>query len=200
MSTKQMRRPDWSGYAFALAVTAGVSGLSHLGVSHLEIPDIVLLHQLGAVVVATRHGLGPSLVSAIAGALAFDYLFIPPVYQFWVDELRHVVTLAIMIAGAVTVSGLTERLRLERARARSAERRTAILYGLELELARAEGAEQLAAVAIKHIEQIAEADVTLVAPLAHSRPAGVHNRRGNVKIDAASILDETAREVLASGD
>ena len=183
-------------YARGLAVAAAITAFCHFAVSYLQLADIVQFYLLGVVAVAVRYGRGPSLVAAAASLLPIDYLFMPPVYRFWLEELHHGVTLAVLVAVAVVVSGLTGRLRAERERARTAERRTATLYALEHELAAARHAAPLVAAARRHLARLIGARVTIVVDVGRPHAATPLD----VAPDDGASLDETARAVLAAGE
>ena len=116
-------RKQWLGYAAALCATAIATGLSVFGVRYLSLADEVILYLVGVVVVAWRFGLGPSIIAGLGGVAAFDFMILPPTYTFSL-EFGHAVTLAGMVFVSALVSGLTESLRREQARALRSERRT----------------------------------------------------------------------------
>ncbi len=113
-------RKQWWGYAAALCATALASGLSIIGVRYLSLADVVILYLIGVVVVAARFGLGPSIIAGLGGVAAFDFLILPPTLTFSL-EFGHAITLGGMIFLALLVSGLTESLRREQARALRSE-------------------------------------------------------------------------------
>ena len=114
---------QWLGYVAALAVTAIASALSLFGVRYLSLADVVILYLVGVVVVASRFGLGPSIIAGLGGVAAFDFLVLPPRFTFSL-ELGHAVTLGGMVFVSMLVSGLTENLRREQARALRSEQVT----------------------------------------------------------------------------
>ena len=116
-------RKQWLGYVAALCVTALATALSVFGVRYLSLADVVILYLVGVVVVAWRFGLGPSIIAGLGGVLAFDFLILPPSFTFSL-EFGHAVTLVGMIFVSALVSGLTESLRREQARALHSERLT----------------------------------------------------------------------------
>ena len=116
-------RKQWLGYAAALGATAVASALSVVGVRYLSLADVVILYLVGVVVVAARFGLGPSIIAGLGGVTAFDFLILPPTFTFSL-EFGHAVTLGGMIFVSMLVSGLTENLRREQARALRSEQIT----------------------------------------------------------------------------
>jgi len=115
------RRKQWLGYVAALCAIAIATALSVFGVRYLSLADVVISYLVGVVVVAWRFGLGPSIIAGLGGVLAFDFLILPP--RFTVSlEFGHAVTLVGMVFVSALVSGLTESLRREQARALQSER------------------------------------------------------------------------------
>lgn len=78
-----------------------------------ELANIAMVYVLGVVIVATRFGRGPSLVTTLLGVALFDYLFVPPRLAFMTREPRYLVMFAFMVATGLIVGSLTERLRVE---------------------------------------------------------------------------------------
>jgi two-component system sensor histidine kinase KdpD len=116
-------RRQWLGYAAALCATAVATALAVFGVRYLSLADVVILYLVVVVVAAWRFGLGPSIIAGLGGVLAFDFLILPPSFTFSL-EFGHAVTLAGMVFVSALVSGLTESLRREQARALRSERRS----------------------------------------------------------------------------
>ncbi|HYQ29288.1 MAG TPA: ATP-binding protein [Polyangiaceae bacterium] len=116
-------RKQWLGYAAALCATGIATALSVFGVRYLSLADVVISYLVGVVVVAWRFGLGPSIIAGLGGVAAFDFLILPPSFTFSL-EFGHAVTLVAMVFVSALVSGLTESLRREQARALRSERRT----------------------------------------------------------------------------
>jgi K+-sensing histidine kinase KdpD len=117
-------RKQWFGYAAALCATGMATALSVVGVRYLSLADVVILYLVGVVVVAARFGLGPSIIAGLGGVAAFDFLILPPTFTFSL-EFGHAVTLGGMVFVSMLVSGLTENLRREQARALRSEQITA---------------------------------------------------------------------------
>lgn len=99
------------------------TALSVVGVRYLSLADVVILYLVGVVVVAARFGLGPSIIAGLGGVAAFDFLILPPSFTFSF-EFGHAVTLMGMVFVSMLVSGLTENLRREQARALRSEQTT----------------------------------------------------------------------------
>jgi two-component system sensor histidine kinase KdpD len=103
--------PRWSGYAAGGGIVAATTVASWTILGREERADIVMLYLLGVVIVSMRYGYGPSLLAAVLSVLAFDFFFIPPLFNLRVADLRHVTTFGVMFFVAVVISRLTRRVR-----------------------------------------------------------------------------------------
>ena len=79
-------------------------------------------------VAAARHGLVPSLWVSGLSVLAYNFFFLPPLYQFTISDPANVVALFFFMLVAVVASALAARTRsqTEAARARGAHHRRAL--------------------------------------------------------------------------
>jgi two-component system sensor histidine kinase KdpD len=134
---------------------------------YLELADIIMLHLIGVVVIATRFDVAVSVFTAIASVLAFDFFFVPPVFTFTLPDVKSVITCAGMLVVAVVISGLTTRARRFERAARSRETRAALLYELSRELVEASTPSELTTVAVSHFERLLGTRVALLVPHGH---------------------------------
>ena len=98
-------------YAWGIAAVAACTAVCQLMFPHFQLADLIMVYLLGVVTVSTRFGLYPSIFTAIASVLSFDFFFIPPRFSFTIFGPKHLVTLFVMLFAAVVTSGLTERAR-----------------------------------------------------------------------------------------
>jgi two-component system sensor histidine kinase KdpD len=98
---------DWRGYAWALAATAIATVAGLLMTPRFDLVNVAMVYLAAVVVVSLRHARGPAVAAAILCMGAFDFLFVPPVGRFTVDDPQYLVSLAIMLAVALVISGLT---------------------------------------------------------------------------------------------
>jgi len=168
------RRPaasDWMGYARALVIVAGATGIAWLMFPLFELADLIMAYLLGIVAVAIRQGRGPSLFAAVVSVAALDFFFVPPYYTFAVSDLRHVFTFAVMLFVGFVISSLTVRILSQADAARQRERRTAALYAMSRELASTRGVDPLLQIAAKHVAEVFRGQVVVLLPEADGRLA-----------------------------
>jgi two-component system sensor histidine kinase KdpD len=170
------------GYAAAFAVTALCTGVAFPVYPSFNITNIAMLYLLGTAWVALRHGRGPALCMSVVNILLLDYLFIPPLFSFEIEDLPYTFTLVVMLAVAVIIAHLVVSIQRHRERAEISAARMAALYALSRELSGALDAAGMATVAVRHISDTFHATAELVLADA---------------ADGAGL--EAVRRVLASG-
>src|SRR5437773_1663686 len=162
------RRPAgaWigAGYAQALAVVLLATGISRLMFPFFELANLILTYLLAIVVIATKYGRGPSVVTSVLSVAAFDFFFVPPYLTFAVADTQYLLTFAIMLVVGLVISGLTVRVGRQAEAARHREQRTAALYAMSRELAETGAADDLVAIAARHITDVFGADVAVLLP------------------------------------
>src|SRR5437870_13332355 len=103
----------WIGYAWAVAATAACTAAGMAMRPRFDLVNVAMVYLLAVVIVSLRHTRGAAILTAALSVAAFDVLFVPPEGTLTVDDAQYLLTFAIMIAVAVVISGLAERLRHE---------------------------------------------------------------------------------------
>jgi signal transduction histidine kinase len=98
-----------SGLLASVLLVAAVSGLQVL-FKHWLLP-LRVVYILTVVPVAIIWGTGLAALTAVLGAVAYDYLFIPPAYSLKIADAQNNVALGVFLVTAVIVGGLAARLR-----------------------------------------------------------------------------------------
>jgi two-component system sensor histidine kinase KdpD len=101
----------------------------------IDLINIALIYQLPVVMSAFWWGRWPSYFVALVAVASFNFLFIPPLYTFHVDDIRYVWSFITFLIVAFVIGGRTEWLRAEAAAARQRERSTRALYEFSKEIA-----------------------------------------------------------------
>jgi two-component system, OmpR family, sensor histidine kinase KdpD len=162
-------RPTLAQYGWGALVVAVCTVVGAVLGRYASITDVAMVYLLGAGVVATRYGRGPSVFAAFLSIGAFDFFFVPPVFTFSVTDVRYVLTFTVMLGIALVISGFTLRIREQAETARTRERRTGALYAMSRELAATRGERELIAVASRHLQDTFAAQVQLLLPDASGR-------------------------------
>ncbi|HEY7517826.1 MAG TPA: sensor histidine kinase KdpD [Methylomirabilota bacterium] len=183
---RRMAAPtSWSGYGQAVATVMVATGLSWLLVPRFELSNLVMVYLLGIVLVARRHGRGPSLLASLLSVAAFDFFFVPPHLTFTVSDVRYVVTFLVMLLVGLVISGMTIRIRAQAEAVREREQRTAALYAMSRELASTRGVEELVRIAVRHVAEVFRARPVILLPA-----DGKLTTRGEPDMDAPLDANE----------
>jgi two-component system sensor histidine kinase KdpD len=159
----QMHRP--LGRYFLSLLLVAISTL--LGVfirGNLEPANLVMLYLASTVVAAVFLGRGPSLLTAVAGVLAFDYFLVPPYLTFAVSDTQYFVTFLTLFFLSLVVSSLTARVREQAEAAILREKQTAAIYDLSKDLTSAADLLQVANIIISQIGRAFGHDVAIFLP------------------------------------
>ncbi|AXE32443.1 two-component system sensor histidine kinase KdbD [Chromobacterium phragmitis] len=157
------------GYLAAAAVCFATTELNHLLVPYFELSNVIMVHLLAVVLIATRYGRGPGVLASFLSVAAFDFFFVPPQLSFAVSDTQYLLTFIVMLAVALIISQLTARFRFEATIATYRERRTRALYDLGRELAGALTASQIIETAVGRLEPLFRAKVMLFIPDSEDR-------------------------------
>lgn len=158
----------------ATAVPALATAVTLLAFGRDQLPDVVMIYLLGIMLIASRFGMGASVLAAFLSVAAFDFCFVPPYLTFAVADFRHATTFVVMFLVAVVLSGLTQRVRNQAAAAREREGRTAMLYQLVRELAAAHDSQDVLQAAAIRLKATFASQVSVFAPRQDGQVACVH--------------------------
>lgn len=108
---------------------------------------------------ASRWGQVPGMCAALAGALTFDFFFIPPFYTFAVGRLEGWLVLAIFLAVAIVVVG---RIQSSLSKAQASERDAIFMYELSAALAGLRTQDAVVHALARHLQQMFQAALVAV--------------------------------------
>jgi two-component system, OmpR family, sensor histidine kinase KdpD len=146
--------------SLGLVVAATVVGLAIRSFVHLTI--IVLLYVTAVLVSAAASGLIPSLVAAVASALALDFFFVLPFYTLWIADPEDILSVLFFSIVAAFISGLASRLRYQMLLARDREKITADLYSFSRKLTGIVSLADLLAATEAQVASMLEADAVVL--------------------------------------
>jgi two-component system sensor histidine kinase KdpD len=102
---------EWPGYAWSLAVVGGCTAAGFVMSPRFDPVNVAMVYLLGVVFIAMRHSRGASIFASLASVAAFDFFFVPPQGALTVEDAQYVLTFAIILAVALVISSLVERIR-----------------------------------------------------------------------------------------
>jgi two-component system sensor histidine kinase KdpD len=150
----------WSEYLKAAAVVAACGVLGWVARSYgLADANIVMIFLAGVAFVSARLGRGPSIASAIASVLMFDFFFVPPRLTFAVSDTEYLITFAVMLGIGLLITELTTRLQAQLRASQQQEHRTSQLFRMTRQLSELSGSDFLVRTAGRQLEEIFDAEV-----------------------------------------
>jgi two-component system sensor histidine kinase KdpD len=155
------------GFVWGAATNVVTTTLAFWVAPYAQLPHLMIIHLLGAVLISTRYGLVVSTFTAVTGSLAFDYFCMAPIFGFALPDAHSVVIFAGMLAVALFVCSLNQGLRDQRAIASASEARTLALCELSLDLSRVAGIGELVRHAEARLQHLFGADARISL---HARP------------------------------
>ncbi|MEO5955074.1 MAG: sensor histidine kinase KdpD [Nitrospiraceae bacterium] len=155
------RHSEWSSYGLGVVGVGLSTTVAWLMFPYFGLANLIMMYLLGVVLVASRYGRGPSVLASVLSVAAFDFFFVPPYLSFAVSDIQYLLTFAVMLVVALTISGLAVRTKQQAELARRQERRTAVLYALSRDLATHRGTGMLAQLAAKHLREVFDSQVAI---------------------------------------
>jgi K+-sensing histidine kinase KdpD len=149
-----------------LTVAATTIPLFLIGRNTLGESVIALLYLVPVAWSANKWGQLPGISAALAAALAFDFLFIPPFYTFAVARLEGWLVLAIFLGVAILVVG---RIQDSLSKAREA----IFMYELSSALAGLRTQDAVAHTVARQIQQLFQASLVNVIFYSDNRSLGI---------------------------
>ncbi|MGE5338621.1 MAG: DUF4118 domain-containing protein [Gemmatimonadota bacterium] len=130
--------------AACIALLAIATALAWAVDGQVSLASQALIYLLPVVLTAVYLRGGDAVVTAVAGSVLLNFLFIPPRYTFLVEGPEYLISLAALLGVSLVVSALVTKLKREAAAARLGEMRMAALHELGQALAAAQREEDIA--------------------------------------------------------
>ena len=162
LATQAVKRSsEWSSYGLGVVGVGLSTGVAWLMFPYFGLANLIMMYLMGVVLVATRYGRGPSVLASVLSVAAFDFFFVPPYLSFAVSDIQYLLTFAVMLVVALTISGLAVRTKQQAELARHQERRTAVLYALSRGLATHRGLATLTQLAVQHVREVFDSQAAI---------------------------------------
>ena len=144
--------------------------------SKVTIPNLSLVFVIPVVVAAVTFGLGPSLCSAVLGALAYNFFFTAPRYTLMVDDPANVWAIGLLFVVGCIASGVASVARRRADDAALLIRQAAILQFYSHDVGDADDARAIVSLAATTLEALF--NVPVVVMLMSETVATFIERRG----------------------
>lgn len=149
-------------YVAAFGSCAAVTLVAWIVQGWIGYQTVALIFLSAVVLLAMFVGRGPIFFAATLTALSWNFLFVPPLFTFWITGFHDSMMFALYFLVALATGQLTARQRLQQAADHEREKRTSALYRLTRELAAATDYAQVLGAAIKEVGTAFDADVALM--------------------------------------
>lgn len=159
--SERARGTRWKAYGSTLLIVAGSTATASLMERHFDPANLTMIYLLGVVVCAVAFGRGPAIVAAVLSVAVFDFVFVPPRFNFSVSDTQYLVSFAVMLVVATVIGTLTAWLREQRESARHREQQTAALHRLSRDLALRSTTGEVVIAAADRIADVLHARVTI---------------------------------------
>lgn len=133
-------------YLASIAMTAAATIVA-VGVdSKVTIPNLSLVFVVPVIVAGVSLGLGPSLCSAVLGALAFNFFLTEPRYTLAVDDPANIWAIGLLFVVGLIVSGVAFTSRLRATEAALLRRQAIVLQGYSRDVIAADNTEAIVSI------------------------------------------------------
>ena len=182
-------------YLASIAMTAAATVVA-VGVdTKVAIPNLSLVFVVPVIIAGVSLGLGPSLCSAILGALAFNFFLTEPRYSLAVDDAANIWAIGLLFVVGVIVSGVAFTSRQRATEAALLKRQTTVLQGYSRDVVAAGNTKAILSLTTKTLAALFQ--VPAVVMLVSGDRVVSLEQAGDVEPREAEL--EAARSSLATG-
>jgi K+-sensing histidine kinase KdpD len=182
-------------YLASIAMTALATVVAVGADSKVTIPNLSLVFVVPVIVAGVSFGLGPSLCSAILGALAFNFFLTEPRYSLAVDDPANIWAIGLLFVVGLIASGVAFTSHRRATEAALLRRQAAVLQGYSRDLVAADNTKAIVSIASKALAALFQ--VPVVVMLVTEDRVVFLERVGDVEPREAEL--EAARSSLATG-
>ena len=138
--------PAMVGYLASFAMTA-IATVVAVGVdSGVTIPNLSLVFVVPVIIAGVGFGLGPSLCSAILGALAYNFFLTEPRYTLVVDDPANIWAIGLLFVIGLIVSGIAFTSRRRAMDSALLRWQTTVLQGYSRDVVTADNTKAIASI------------------------------------------------------
>ncbi|MEH2496837.1 K+-sensing histidine kinase KdpD [Bradyrhizobium sp. AZCC 1678] len=183
-------------YLASIAMTA-VATVVAVGVdTRVSIPNLSLVFVVPVIIAGVSLGLGPSLCSAILGALAFNFFLTEPRYSLAVDDAANIWAIGLLLVVGLIVSGVAFTSRQRATEAALLRRQTAMLQGYSRDVVAAGNTKAIVSITSQALAALFQVPAVVMLVTEGDRVVSLE-RVGDVEPQEAEL--EAARSSLATG-
>ena len=182
-------------YLASIAMTAAATVVA-VGVdTKVSIPNLSLVFVVPVIVAGVSLGLGPSLCSAVLGALAFNFFLTEPRYSLAVDDAANIWAIGLLFVVGLIVSGVAFTSRQRATEAALLRRQAIVLQGYSRDVVAADNANAIVSITSRALAALFK--VPVVVMLVTEGEVVFLEQIGDVEPKEGEL--EAARSSLATG-
>jgi K+-sensing histidine kinase KdpD len=185
----------WVRYLASIAMTVAATVVAVAVDSKVTIPNLSLVFVVPVIVAGISLGLGPSLCSAVLGALAFNFFLTEPRYSLAVDDAANIWAIGLLFVIGLIVSGVAFTSSRRAAEAELLKRQTSVLQGYSRDVVAAGNTNAILSITSQALAALFRVSA-IVMLVAEGRVVSLE-RAGDVEPKESEL--EAARSSLASG-
>lgn len=182
-------------YAAAVAMTVVATIVAVSVDSKVAIPNLSLVFVVPVIVAGVSLGLGPSLCSAVLGALAFNFFLTEPRYSLAVDDAANIWAIGLLFVIGVIASGAAFTSHRRAAEAALLRKQVDALHGYSNDLMAADSVKALLSITSRALAALFQ--VPAVVMLVDDGKVGLLEKAGDVETCESDL--DMARSSLATG-
>ena len=168
---RQRPKGGWGtpgGYVVTVALIAAVTAVASALFHVLDLGNVALLYLLPVMAAASLFGLRTGVFAGIVCSLAYNFVFLPPVGTFSVNNPENVISIFVLLGVAIATSQLTSRVRAQADLAAASARTNATLAGFLRQLSRINDPLEAARMICEDIARVFGLQTLLLGPTAGS--------------------------------
>lgn len=155
---------ECSAYVFSVMMASFVAGGMYWIGDYLSPMDAAMLCLTPVLLSAVWWGRWPSYLAAVISVLAFDFLFIEPLYTLRVSDFQYLWSFVIFLLVSFLIGGRTEKLREEMRQARQQEKSTRAVYEFSRDIIAVTEVEAIGKWLAQHAGETIERKIVVALP------------------------------------
>lgn len=156
------QRTDIAGVAIAIAAVIAATAVCWLLHGWLDPANLAMIYLLAVIAVAFRGQRVAAVVASVLGVIAFDFLFVVPVFSFTVADGQYLLTFIGMLFVGLAISTLSARLRAQAEAAVAQAASAQALHRVGADLATTRGTAALVAIATARCRELLGVPVVIL--------------------------------------
>jgi two-component system sensor histidine kinase KdpD len=150
------------GYLASFAMTAVATGMA-VGIdSQVTIPNLSLLFVVPVIIAAVSFGLGPSVGSAILGAVAYNFFLTEPRYTLVVDDPANIWAIGLLFVVGLIVSTVAFTSRRRATEAALLRKQATVLEGYTRDVVVADNTDAIVSITSQALAALFQVPVVLM--------------------------------------